>query len=176
MTAEDHQRAARADLVDAPVRIAVLTVSDSRTLEDDLSGDRIVEIADQAGWRLQTRRLVTDDRETLAAGLEALIDDAHVEAILTTGGTGVAPRDRTVDVVEARLDRTIPGYGERLRAISFEAIGAAALLSRAVAGIVDRPGGGVVIFTMPGSPHGVETAMKTLVEPMMDHIVWHLRG
>ena len=176
MTAEDHQRNAEAEFARDPVRVAVLTVSDSRTLDNDLSGDRIVEGIQTSGWRLVRRGLVTDDLEEMSRGLESLIGITTVEAILITGGTGLAPRDRTVDVVESRLDRTIPGYGERLRAISADAIGPAALLSRAIAGVVDRSGASsVVIFTMPGSPHGVDTAMRELVQPMLHHVVWHLR-
>lgn len=176
MTAEDHQRHAETDVARDPARVAVLTVSDSRTLENDLSGDRIVEGIRASGWRLVRRDLVTDDVQELSKGLDALVDLPEVDAILITGGTGLAPRDRTVDVVESRLDRTIPGYGERLRAISTDAIGPAALLSRAVAGVTDRSNASsVVIFTMPGSPHGVDTAMRELVQPMLPHIVWHLR-
>ena len=166
MNAEDHQRHAESEFARDPVRVAVLTVSDSRTLDDDLSGDRIMEGVRTSGWRLVHRGLVTDDLQKLSNGLESLIGHMEVEAILITGGT----------VVESRLDRTIPGYGERLRAMSADAIGPAALLSRAIAGVVDRSGApSVVIFTMPGSPHGVDTAMRELIQPMLHHIVWHLR-
>ena len=177
MTVDDHERSAASETAARPIQIGILTVSDSRTRDRDGSGDRIESIASAAGWRIPRRELVTDDPEPLAAMLRSLLDTPEIEVVLVTGGTGVSPRDRTVDLVDALSSRSIPGYGERLRAVSFERIGHAGLLSRATAGLVDRPDGGssVAIFTMPGSPNGVETAMREIIVPMLDHLIWLLR-
>lgn len=178
VAADDHQDAAARHVARRPVRVAILTVSDTRDRTQDASGDLIEDLATTANCLVARRDLVTDEPALLNAMLDSILATDDVDALLITGGTGVSPRDRTVDLVKPRLSREIPGYGESLRARSLELVGPAGLLSRAVAGVVDRPNptSDVVVFTMPGSPNGVDTAMRELVLPLLDHLVWELRA
>ncbi|MFO0874692.1 MAG: MogA/MoaB family molybdenum cofactor biosynthesis protein [Phycisphaerales bacterium] len=161
-----------------PVRCAVLTISDTRTIENDDSGATIVQLLEQGHHRVVDRGLVRDDPPTIRATLEEWIDDPRVQAILTTGGTGIARRDGTVDVVRALLTAELEGFGELFRVLSYERVGAAAMLSRAVGGIVVRGAGtddATFVFAMPGSVDAVTTAMERLIVPELAHLVWERR-
>jgi|GEM_PF-7751 len=147
--------------------VAVLTISTSRTLEDDPSGDAIVDLVEGAGDEVVRRGLVPDDRTAIAEWVEAAVRDADVGAVVTTGGTGLSPDDVTVPTVAARFDREITGFGEQFRALSAEAVGARAVLSDATAGLVD----GVPVFCLPGSENAVELGVSELVLPTVRHVV-----
>lgn len=157
----------------APKSVAafVLTVSDSRTPETDSSGELIAELLEAAGHRVVERRIVRDESAAITSALDAALAEPAVDAALVTGGTGVSPRDVTVDAVLPLLDKPLPGFGELFRALSFQEIGAAAMLSRACAGTVGR----TAVFVLPGSSGAVRTALERLILPELAHLVGQLR-
>ena len=157
----------------APESVAcvVLTVSDSRDLDSDASGKFIQEALESAGHRVALRALVPDEPEAIRAELLRAIASSEVDAVLVTGGTGVSPRDTTVETVAALLDKELPGFGELFRALSFQEIGAASMLSRALAGSAGR----TALFAMPGSTGAVRTALERLIVPELAHLVGQLR-
>jgi molybdenum cofactor biosynthesis protein B len=129
------------------MNIAVLTVSDTRTEENDTSGALLIERAKAAGHEVVARRIVTDRQAEIEAQLRAWVDDPSVDVIISTGGTGVTPRDVTPEAVEAVCDKIIHGFGEMFRWLSFENIGTSTIQSRAIAGAA----GATYIFALPGS-------------------------
>jgi molybdenum cofactor biosynthesis protein B len=141
------------------LRIAVLTISDSRTLAEDRSGDALVAALSSAGHQLAERTLVPDDVYQIRAVLSRWIADADVPIVITTGGTGITGRDRTPEALRPLLDVEIPAFGERFRALSFEEIGAAAFASRALAGIANA----TLIFSLPGSPSACRSAWDGII-------------
>ncbi len=147
------------------VRCAVITCSDTRTLDDDASGDLIAELLTSAGHEVVSRQLVIEHTDAIKLAFAAGRLDS--DAVIITGGTGLAPRDRTPDVIEPLLDRTLPGFGELFRMLSFKEVGTAAMLSRALAGVRDRS----VVFVLPGSPKAVRLAMESLILPELRHVV-----
>ena len=150
----------------AKVPTAVITVSDTRTLDTDAGGARVAELLGAAGHPVVVREIVKDEPAEISAMLSALLARGDVGAVILTGGTGVAPRDVTPEAVEPLLDRVVPGFGELFRALSYEQIGSAALLSRALAGLAS----GRVVFVLPGSRGAVELAMEKLVLPEIGHL------
>ena len=148
------------------VPTAVVTVSDTRTLETDTGGARVVALLEAAGHLLAMREIVADDPDAIAdAARRALVRD-DVRAVIFTGGTGVAPRDVTPDAIEPLLERIVPGFGELFRQLSYADIGSAALLSRALAGIA----AGKVVFVIPGSRGAVGLAMEQIILPEIGHL------
>jgi molybdenum cofactor biosynthesis protein B len=156
-----HRRAAPAQ-----VPTAVITVSDTRTLETDTGGARVVELLEGRGHPVVSREIVSDEPEAIVAAVRAVLGRDDARALILTGGTGVAPRDVTPDAVGPLLERVVPGFGELFRALSYQEIGSAALLSRALAGLV----GGCVIFVIPGSRAAVALAMERLILPELGHL------
>jgi len=148
------------------VAAVVVTVSDTRTLETDTGGGLCVEMLEAAGHRVVDRSIVPDEPDAIEGALERALGLDGSQAIVFTGGTGVAPRDLTPDTIEPRLARVIPGFGELFRMLSYEDIGSAALLSRALAGIAH----GRVVFVLPGSRGAVRLAMQKLVVPELGHL------
>jgi molybdenum cofactor biosynthesis protein B len=151
--------------------LAVITLSDSRTIQTDTSGALIVSLAEEAGHHIRERVLIRDEPGELRPLLVRLSDDGGLHAILVTGGTGISPRDQTYETVSALLTKTLPGYGELFRMLSFAEIGPACLLSRAVGGLIDK----VVVLVMPGSRAGVELAMRRIILPELPHLVREAR-
>jgi molybdenum cofactor biosynthesis protein B len=147
-----------------PVRIAVLTVSDTRTLADDRSGDRLVERLTSAGHVLADRAIVSDDPEQIVGKLHAWIDDAGVDVILTTGGTGVTGRDVTPEALARVRDKEIPGFGELFRWLSYQSIGTSTIQSRATACVAR----GTYIFALPGSTGAVTDAWDGILATQLD--------
>lgn len=147
-----------------PVRIAVLTVSDTRTLADDRSGDTLVARLSDAGHILADRRIVMDDVDTIVATLHAWIDDPQVDCVITTGGTGVTGRDVTPEAIERIQDKPIPGFGELFRWLSFQSIGTSTVQSRACA-CVTR---GTYIFALPGSTGAVKDGWDGILRDQLD--------
>ncbi len=162
-TQEHRRKAAR------PVTVSILTVSDSRTLEDDLGGKLIEQLMESAGNKVLQRSIVADEINAIQKAARAMINAHGCEALLVTGGTGLAARDCTPEAIEPLYDALIPGYGELFRMLSFEEIGSASMLSRASAGRM----GTKIILTMPGSPAGVRLAMERLIVPEIAHLVHH---
>lgn len=149
------------------IATAILTVSDTRTATTDEGGALIQHLCEAAGHRVIERRLVPDDQAQIRRAVEELASLPDAQAVLVTGGTGVSPRDRTFEAVVDLLDVRLDGFGELFRALSFQQIGSAAMLSRAVAGLRS----GVPVFVMPGSPPAVRLAMEALILPELGHIV-----
>lgn len=154
----------------ATVRCAVVTVSDTRTEATDRSGARIKEFLQAAGHSIVGYRIVQDEPEQIRAVLEQL-DDSTTDAVLINGGTGISRRDRTYEAVSAMLEKKLDGFGELFRMLSYAEIGAAAMLSRAVAGTFR----GMVVFSMPGSTAAVTLAMEKLITPELSHLVGEMR-
>ncbi len=175
MSADEHQQRANAFARNNPVRCAVLTVSDTRTAETDRSGPLIRRLLTEAGHPIVHHRIVPDEPPAIAHQIEAWLADARVQVIVTTGGTGIAPRDTTIEVVRRLLTVELEGFGELFRMLSYRDIKAAAMLSRAVAGLVAREaeaGGDTFVFAMPGSTDAVETAVGELIVPQLAHLIW----
>ena len=153
---------------EAPARVptAILTVSDTRTLETDTGGALAGELLAAAGHPVVSRAIVRDEPDAIRAAALAALGEPLVRALVVTGGTGVAPRDVTPDALEPLFERTIPGFGELFRMLSWEEIGSAALLSRASAGLR----GGRVVFVVPGSRGAVRLALEKLILPELGHL------
>lgn len=149
------------------VACRVVTVSDTRTVATDRSGAEIVRLLVEAGHQVVDRILVPDASEGLRTAVITAADDPQIDALLITGGTGIAPRDQTPEVLGPLLDVALPGFGELFRAVSFQEIGPAAMLSRAIAG----RRGTTVVFAMPGSTNAVRTAVRQLILPVLVHAV-----
>ncbi len=162
----EHRAASRGSLA-----VAVLTVSDTRTLETDTSGDLIVDLAEEAGHRVVSRDILRDEPGPITALIRGYHARDGLHAVLITGGTGISPRDQTYETVSALLTKPLPGYGELFRMLSFAEIGPACLLSRAVGGLM----GELVILVMPGSRAAVELAMRRIILPELAHIVHEAR-
>lgn len=151
------------------VACAILTVSDTRTLDTDKSGATIVELLVAADHTVAARDIVRDDAAAVTAAVKKQLA-GPAQAIITTGGTGLAPRDNTYEAVTSLFEKRIDGFGELFRMLSYEVIGSASMLSRACAGIAN----GKVIFMLPGSTPAVKLAMSRLVIPELAHIVGQL--
>ena len=147
-----------------PVNIAVLTISDSRTLETDTSGAALVERIEAAGHVVADRRLVTDDVDAIAAQLRLWIADPEVDAVITTGGTGITGRDVTPEAVAMVMDKEIPGFGELFRWISFQKIRTSTIQSRAVGAVA----GGTYLFAVPGSTGACRDAWDEILVHQLD--------
>ena len=146
---------------------AVLTVSDTRTLETDKSGQLIAELLTEAGHHIVAREIVADEPQQIASQVSHFAQQDEIELILVTGGTGISPRDQTPEAIGNLLTKELPGYGELLRALSYQEIGPAAMLSRATGGLIDR----TVLLTMPGSSAAVRLAMQKIILPEAGHLV-----
>jgi molybdopterin adenylyltransferase len=158
---------------DAPsaLNLAVMTVSDTRTLENDTSGALIVAMAEAAGHRVLERVMVPDEPERMRPLLLGFAARGEIHATLITGGTGISPRDQTYETVSALLTRPIPGYGELFRMLSYAEIGPACILSRAVGGLIGQS----AVLVMPGSRAAVDLAMSRIILPELPHIVREAR-
>jgi molybdopterin adenylyltransferase len=153
------------------VRVAVLTISDTRTPETDTGGDTIDELMRGAGHEVVERDIVGDDATRIRTELLDLLARSDVDAVITTGGTGISARDTTYEVVDRMLDKRLDGFGEIFRMLSYEEVGAAAVLSRAVAGAV----GDKLVACLPGSRNAVRLAVEKLLVPEIAHVVFELR-
>jgi molybdenum cofactor biosynthesis protein B len=154
------------------VGCAILTVSDTRTPDTDTSGALIRDLLVAAGHRVLAHAILPDEPERVRGHVEGWLADPAVEAVLVNGGTGLAPRDTTYEAIAGLLEKRLDGFGELFRVLSYEQIGAAAMLSRAVAGVARA----TVVASMPGSTAAVELAMTKLVIPEIGHMVKLARG
>jgi molybdenum cofactor biosynthesis protein B len=148
-----------------PVNIAVLTVSDSRTLDDDRSGDMLADRLDGAGHILAAREIVKDDIEIIAAKLTEYIENPDIDVVITTGGTGVTGRDVTPEAFAQVWEKEIAGFGELFRMLSFEKIGTSTIQSRATAGVA----GGTYLFALPGSPGACRDGWDDILVHQLDY-------
>jgi molybdenum cofactor biosynthesis protein B len=153
----------------APTSVAcyVLTVSDTKTAETDTSGALIRQLLASAGHRVTGSAIVRDEPAEVARLVRAACADPAVQAVILTGGTGITSRDSTYEAIEALLDKRLPGFGELFRMLSYQEIGAAALLSRAQMGIHARR----IVVSMPGSPNACRLALEKLVIPELPHLI-----
>ncbi len=150
--------------------MAIVTVSDTRTRENDTGGDLIENRITVAGHKVVFRTIVKDEPAQIGALLDQIVNETDARLILFTGGTGIAPRDTTYDVLAGKLEKTMPGFGELFRMLSYQEVGAAAMLSRATAGTYR----GRVVISMPGSPNAVQVAMDKLIMPEIQHLAWEV--
>lgn len=163
---DEHREKAHAS---GAVNLAIVTVSDSRTEETDENRKYLEAEFIQAGHQLVAYRLIKDDPAQVLATLEVL-SETSAQVQIWNGGTGISPRDTTYDVLSGKLEKTLPGFGELFRMLSYEQVGAAAMLSRAVAGTYQ----GKVIISIPGSPNAVQTAWTKLIRPELEHLAWEV--
>lgn len=159
---EEHHRKAQQQ-----VKVAVVTVSDTRTEENDEGGRIVRDALAAAGHEVVHHAIVKDEPRDVRERVRALLGDGGVQVVITTGGTGIAPRDTTYEALIGLIEKRLDGFGEIFRVLSFEDVGSAAMMSRAVAGTVR--GGGVVI-ALPGSPAAVKLAVEKLIVPELGHI------
>lgn len=152
-----------------PVSLAIVTVSDSRTPETDTNGQYLRGEIGRLGHRVVSYHVVKDDAEQIASLLDAL-GKGEAQILLFNGGTGISPRDTTYDVLSRALEKTLPGFGELFRMLSWEQVGAAAMLSRAMAGVYR----GKVVISTPGSPAAVRLAWEKLIAPEIQHLAWEV--
>ncbi len=152
-----------------PVSLAIVTISDSRTPETDTNGQYLRGEIERLGHRVVAYHVVKDDAGQIAALLEEL-GRGEAQVLLLNGGTGISPRDTTYDVLSRTLEKTLPGFGELFRMLSWEQVGAAAMLSRATAGIYR----GKVVISTPGSPAAVRLAWEQLIVPELQHLAWEV--
>ena len=148
-----------------PVHTAVVTVSDTRTLATDRSGDIIAGRLEEAGHSIAAREIVRDELEPLRALLRRLIADPAIEVVITTGGTGVTPRDITPEALAPLVSKPIPGFGELFRWLSYDEIGTSTIQSRAEAALCDE----TYVFLLPGSPGAVRTALDRILLQQLDN-------
>lgn len=167
MSLESHRREAPEAL-----RFAVLTFSDTRDVAADRGGDFLVETLEAAGHRISRRAVHRDEPAEIESAVRAAAADPGTDLVLTTGGTGIAPRDVTFTTLRAVLDSEIPGFGELFRWLSYQEIGPATILSRALGGLL----GDTVVLALPGSPKALRLALEKIVLPEAGHLVGQARG
>jgi molybdenum cofactor biosynthesis protein B len=166
MGAQEHRQKAGS----GAVTVAIVTVSDTRTPETDLNRQYIESRMAELGHQVAAYRLIKDEPAQVAAVIAELTALPDVQLILFNGGTGISPRDTTFDVVSRSLEKTLPGFGELFRMLSYAEVGAAAMLSRATAGTCR----GKLIVSTPGSPNAVKMALEKLIIPEINHLAWEI--
>jgi molybdopterin adenylyltransferase len=152
---------------DIKAAVAVITLSTSRSLETDKSGDVIQQLLEQSGHTVPIRKVIPDSRNVLRATLRELIREKKIQAIITTGGTGLAPSDVTIEAVQGMLDKELPGFNALFMLLSYPQVKSAAMLSRALAGTIK----GKILFCIPGSPRACKLATESLILPELGHIL-----
>ena len=165
-SAEQHRSYAEQE---GKIPVAIVTVSDSRTPESDTNYHYLKEVIGKAGHEVVGYAIVPDEPDQVETMLEQFAE-SEARMILFNGGTGLSQRDRTFDVLSRKLEKTLPGFGELFRMLSYEQVGAAAMLSRATAGVYKR----TLIISTPGSPAAVQLAWEKLIEPELQHLAWEL--
>jgi len=162
---EEHRRDQKAEAV-----IALMVTSDSRTIETDDTGKTAVRLLEAAGHRVSAHVIVPNDIGLIHEAYAGFLGDPEVQVIITSGGTGISSRDKTVGAVSATFEKSIPGFGELFRRLSFDEIGHAAMFSRATAGAAK----GKLVFCLPGSKGAMKTALEQIILPSLGHMLWEL--
>jgi molybdenum cofactor biosynthesis protein B len=152
--------------------VAVITLSTSRTLKTDTSGDVVQQLLEENGHSVAVRRVIPDDRSALQSLVRNLVKNKKVEVIITSGGTGLAPTDVTIEAVRSMLDKELPGFNSLFMFLSYPQVKSAAMLSRAMAGIIGR----TLIICLPGSPRACKLAIESLILPELGHILMLLKS
>lgn len=159
------------DTSQTKVNCAVITVSDTRTPQTDKSGNLIQQLLISVNHNIEKYKILKDEPAEIQEHLELLGKQPNLDAIILNGGTGIAPRDTTYDAIEKLLEKTLPGFGEIFRFLSYQEIGSRAIASRAVAGVYQKK----LVFSLPGSSNAVSLAMEKLILPELVHLVGQLR-
>lgn len=154
-----------------PVGCGILTLSDTRTPDTDRSGQLIRQALHTAGHTLERYDIITEEPDLIRRSLQEFCQMSQIQAVICNGGTGISPRDCTYDVLETLLEKTLPGFGELFRLLSYEDIGSRALASRAIAGVYQE----TLIFALPGSRNAVDLALKKLILPELSHLTHQLK-
>ena len=152
-----------------PVQVAIVTVSDSRTTDTDTNAHYLRAQLDAAGHQVVVYHLIKDEPDQVTEVLEKVVE-SQVQIALFNGGTGLSKRDTTFDVLSRKLEKTMPGFGELFRMLSYEQVGASAMFSRATAGVYH----GMVVISTPGSPAAVKLAWEKLIAPELQHLAWEV--
>jgi len=160
------------DLAEITVNCAVITVSDTRSSETDRSGQTIKQLLLDAGQIVGAYTIVKDEPAQIQAQMEVLCQRSNLDAVIFNGGTGIASRDTTYDAIASLLEKTLPGFGELFRFLSYQEIGSRAIASRAIAGVYRSK----LVFSLPGSTNAVQLAMQKLILPELVHLVSQLRS
>jgi molybdopterin adenylyltransferase len=166
MSSHEHKTCAGRE---GPIPVAIVTVSDTRTPDTDVNRAYLEERITAAGHELAAYSLIKDEPDQVAVVLDNLCD-GPARVILFNGGTGISRRDTTYDALAAKLEKTLPGFGEIFRLLSYEEVGAAAMLSRATAGVYR----GRIVISTPGSPAAVRLAWEKLIAPELQHLAWEV--
>ncbi|MBE9129170.1 MULTISPECIES: MogA/MoaB family molybdenum cofactor biosynthesis protein [unclassified Coleofasciculus] len=154
------------------INCAAITISDTRTPESDRSGQLVQELLRNAGYTVTVYQILKDEPTQIQDNLKALAARSDIDAVIFNGGTGIAPRDTTYDALEGLLEKTLPGFGEIFRYLSYQEIGSRAIASRAVAGVYQK----TLIFSIPGSTGAVKLALQQLILPELVHLVTQLEN
>jgi molybdopterin adenylyltransferase len=154
------------------LRVALLTVSDTRTAENDEGGRKLRELFEKAGFEIASQGIVPDEPDLIRSQVVELCRAGTADAVVTTGGTGIAPRDQTYEAIGGLLDKQLDGFGEAFRRLSWDAIGPRAILSRAIAGTR----GACIVVALPGSPAALSLAVEKILVPVLPHAVSIVRG
>lgn len=162
---QEHRRDQEANVV-----VALMITSDTRTLETDETGKRAVELFEGAGHSIAAYVIVENNMGKIGETLEGFLADERIQVIVTSGGTGIGAKDKTVDAVSGKFERRIEGFGELFRRLSFNEIGVASMMSRSTAGVAR----GKLVFCLPGSKGAMETALKDIILPAIGHMLWEL--
>lgn len=166
MGAEKHRELAG----HGPVTLGLVTVSDTRTPETDENGQYLKTTFQALGHVIGGYAIVKDEPDQVARVLDEMVAISGMQIVMFNGGTGIAPRDTTYDVIARKLEKTLPGFGEIFRMLSYEQVGAAAMLSRATAGVYR----GKLVVSTPGSPKAVRLAVEKLILPELNHLAWEI--
>ncbi|MFB0543968.1 MAG: molybdenum cofactor biosynthesis protein B [Candidatus Bathyarchaeia archaeon] len=148
----------------------MLVTSDTRTKETDETGKNAIRLLEEEGHEVHAYEIVSNDEEAIQEAVGRFLNDEKIEVIITSGGTGISSRDKTIEVVTGLLEKQVEGFGELFRRLSYEEIGEAAILSRAVAGTVGRK----LIFSLPGSKGAVELGLRRIILPVLGHMLWEV--
>jgi molybdopterin adenylyltransferase len=166
MGADVHRAAAG----QGPVTLGLVTVSDTRTPDTDENGAYLRQAFETLGHVIGGYAIVKDEPGQVANVLDEIVSMPRMQIVIFNGGTGIAPRDTTYDVIARKLEKTLPGFGELFRMLSYQQVGAAAMLSRATAGVYR----GALVFSVPGSPKAVRLAVEQLILPELNHLAWEV--
>ena len=169
MTSESASQHKATAAKSGPVAIAIVTVSDTRTHETDVNAQYLQKQIETNGHRLVAYHLIKDEPDQVGCVLDECAD-GEAQVVLFNGGTGISKRDRTFDVLDRKLQKPVPGFGEIFRMLSYEQVGSAAMLSRATAGVYRD----TVVISTPGSPAAVKLAWEKLILPELAHMAWEL--
>ncbi len=166
MGADDHREKAGQQ----SIGVGLVTVSDTRTPETDQNYHYQRGRLEELGHQVIAYRIIKDEPDQVAAALVDMVETPAVRIVLFNGGTGIAPRDTTYDVISRMLEKTLPGFGEIFRMLSYQEVGAAAILSRATAGVYKS----TFVASMPGSPNAVQVALEKIILPEINHLAWEV--